>query len=62
MKKTKNKFSIGKMATIGAGVAAVGAGAYYVLGPNGKKNQAKIKKILVKTKDSVLSKIKKLEK
>lgn len=35
----KKGMSAGKMVVIGAGVAAVGAGAYALLGPNGKKNQ-----------------------
>lgn len=44
-KKTNGKgVSAGKVAAIGAGVAAVGAGAYYFLGPKGKKhrNDAKV--------------------
>lgn len=42
----KNGISKGGMVAIGAGLAAVGAGAYYMLGPDGKKNQAKAKKML----------------
>ena len=37
----KKGMSVGKMVAIGAGVAAVSAGAYALLGPNGKKNQKK---------------------
>lgn len=37
----KKKNSIGKALAISAGVAAVGAGAYYLLGPKGKKHQKK---------------------
>ena len=41
MQKKKNGMSAGKMAAVGAGLAAVSAGAYYLLGPDGKKNQKK---------------------
>ncbi len=37
----KSGISVGKVVAIGAGVAALGAGAYYFLGSNGKKNQKK---------------------
>lgn len=59
-KSTKkiNKISKGKMAAIGAGVAVVGAGAYYLLGPDGKKHQKKISALMNKMEKEVKSKIK----
>ena len=42
MKQTKKSGGVGKAMAIGASVAALGAGAYYLLGPDGKKNQKKI--------------------
>ena len=40
-KSVKKKGGAGKALAIGAGVAAAGA-AYMLLGPNGKKNRAKV--------------------
>jgi hypothetical protein len=48
--KTNKKMSKGKILAVGAGLAAVGAGAYYLAGPNGKKNQEKIKALAGKLK------------
>lgn len=42
-KKQKMKVSAGKVAMVGAGVAAIGAGGYYLFGPKGKKHQQKLK-------------------
>jgi hypothetical protein len=39
--KKKTGVSTGKIVAVSAGVAALGAGAYYFLGPNGDKNQKK---------------------
>lgn len=50
MSKKKNKASVGKMLAVGAGVAALGAGAYYLMGPDGKKNQKKAKAWITKMK------------
>ena len=47
------------MAAIGAGVAALGAGAYYLLGPDGKKHQKKVKDFAVKTGKKVKKEIEK---
>ena len=44
---------------IGAGIAAVGAGAYYLLGPNKKAHQKKVADLLAKIKKEVQSEIKK---
>lgn len=35
--------SAGKVAAIGAGIAAVGAGAYYLFGPQGRQHRGKTK-------------------
>lgn len=61
-KKISKGMSKGKMIAIGAGVAAVGAGAYALLGPNGKKNQAKVKAFAKKMEKKAMPKIKKMEK
>ena len=52
----KSKISAGKVMAIGAGVAALGAGAYYFLGPNGKKNQQKAKIWMTKMEKEVVKK------
>lgn len=44
------KGNIGKKLAIGAGVVAAGTAAYMLLGPNGKKNRAKVKKVVAKAK------------
>ncbi len=43
MKKKKNKILTSKVVVIGAGVTAIGAGAYYLLGPKSKLHQKKTK-------------------
>ena len=48
MAQKKNKVSAGKVAAIGAGMAAVSAGAYYLLGPDGKKHQKDAKGMMKK--------------
>ncbi len=59
MKKTQTKkgVSAGKIVAIGAGVAAAAALSYYFFGPEGKKNQKKLKGWMVKMKGEVLEKI-----
>ncbi len=49
----------GKKMAIGAGMAALGAGAYYLLGPDGKANQKKVSALMAKMKKEVASEIKK---
>lgn len=63
MKKNKKSGMSGsKKVAIGAGVAAaVGAGAYYLMGPNGKKNQQKVKVLADKIKKEVVSDSKKIK-
>ncbi len=53
----KNKVSTGKVVAITAGVAALGAVAYLLMGPNGKKNQKAVKAWTVKMKAEVAEKI-----
>lgn len=57
MKQTK-KGGAGKAIAIGAGIAAIGAGAYYLLGPDGKKNQKKVHAWAVKMEKEADKKIK----
>src|ERR1035437_5405365 len=53
--------SIGKMVAVGAGVAALGAGAYYLLGPKAKAHQKKVSALTAKMKKEVESEIKKVK-
>ncbi len=52
-KKTAKKGNMGKAIAVGAGVAAAGAAAYMLIGPNGKKNRAKVKAFAKKAKNAV---------
>ncbi|HBD25086.1 MAG: hypothetical protein A2566_02375 [Candidatus Zambryskibacteria bacterium RIFOXYD1_FULL_40_13] len=61
MTKNKNKVSVGKVAVISAGVAAVSAGAYYFLGPNRKQHQKKAKVWIGEMKEEVEKKFKKMK-
>lgn len=56
------KMSAGKMLTAGAGIAALGAGAYYFFGPKSKIHQKKALALANKMKKEVFSEIKKAEK
>lgn len=57
MKKNK-KMSVGKKLAIGAGVVAMGAGAYYLLGPNAKAHQKKMSLLATKVKKEAGKEIK----
>jgi gas vesicle protein len=57
----KKKTSAGKVIAIGAGLAALGAGAYYLLGPNGKANQKKAAAWMTKMKKEAQKKIGKIK-
>ena len=57
MAHKKNKVSAGKVAAIGAGMAAVSAGAYYLLGPDGKKHQKDAKGMMKKMEKELENKI-----
>ncbi len=62
MKKTnkvKKGMSAGKIAAIGAGAVAVGAGAYLLLGKNGKANQKKVGAWMKGMKTEVAKELKK---
>lgn len=61
MKKVK-KMSMGKKIVLGAGVAALGAGAYYLLGPKGKENQKKALALASRMKKEAEKEIKKAKK
>ncbi|MEI8174402.1 MAG: hypothetical protein WCG28_00445 [bacterium] len=59
--KKNSKMSVGKKVVIGAGLAAVGAGAYYLLGPDAKVHQKKAVALLAKMKKEVQSEVKKVK-
>lgn len=60
MAKNNKKGGEGKMmVAAAAGAAAVGAGAYYLFGPNGKANQKKAKAIAEKIKKEAVQEYKK---
>lgn len=61
-KKNNKGMSKGKMIAVGAGLAAVGAGAYALLGPSGKKNRAKVRAFAKKMEKQARPQIKKMEK
>lgn len=61
-KKVSNKkkgVSAGKIIGVGAGVAALGAAAYLLFGPNGKKNQKALKGWTVKMKGEIIEEFEK---
>jgi len=58
-KDTQKGISNGKKIAIGASIVAVGAGAYYLLGPKGKEHQKKAGAILTKIKKEVVRETKK---
>ena len=53
--------STGAKVAIGAGVVALGAGAYYLLGPNAKAHQKKASALMVKIKKEAENKVKKVK-
>lgn len=59
MKKDMNKkgISAGGVVAIGAGVAALAAASYYFFGPEGKKNQKKMKGWMIKMKGDIVDKM-----
>lgn len=61
MKKSAKKkgASAGKITAVGIGMAAVGAGMYYFLGPKGKQNQKKAVKWMSEIEKEVEKKLKK---
>jgi len=66
MKKNTKKvvskgMSTGKKVAIGGAIAAIGAGAYYLLGPDAKAHQKKTSVLLAKVKKEVQSEAKKVK-
>ena len=66
MKKNNKKSGVSgkKVAAVGAGMAALGAmgaGAYYLLGPKAKAHQKKATALMAKMKKEVMSEIKRGE-
>jgi uncharacterized protein HemX len=58
-KNNKNKI---RGAAVSAGMAAIGAGAYYLLGPNSKAHQKKAKALVAKMKKEAESDFQKVKK
>lgn len=54
MKKINKKSNFGKIIKRGVALGAVAGAAYMLLGPDGKKNQIKLKAFANKVKDEVL--------
>ncbi len=54
---TSSRMSAGKVVAIGAGVAALAAATYYFFGPEGKKNQKKVKGWMIKMKGEIIDKM-----
>ena len=61
MTKKKSGMSMGKVVGLGAGVAAIGAGAYYLFGPKGKQHQKKASAWAAEMKREVEKEIKKVK-
>jgi len=55
------KISTGKVVAIGAGIVMAASVAYLLLGPDGKKNQAKVKVWSQKMKEDIVTKLKKVK-
>jgi hypothetical protein len=55
------KMSGGKKMIVGAGMTALGAGAYYLLGPDAKMHQKKASTLVKKMKKEMEGEIKKAE-
>lgn len=56
-KENKKSISAGKVIGVGASVAALGAAAYVLFGPDGKKNRKAVKSWAVKMKGDVIEKL-----
>ena len=57
----KQSSSMGKIVSVGAGVAALAAAGYCFWGPNGKKNQKATKSWMIKMKGDVVEKLESME-
>ena len=58
MTKKKSGLSVGKVAAISTGIAMVGAGTYYFLGPKGKQHQKKVKTWMLEMEKEIEKKLK----
>ncbi|MBP6904819.1 MAG: hypothetical protein KBB91_02060 [Candidatus Pacebacteria bacterium] len=56
-KQTKGSMSAGKVAAIGAGVAALAAASYYFFGPEGQKHRKTAKGWMLKMKAEIVEKM-----
>lgn len=61
MQKNK-KMSVGKKVAVGTGIAALGAGVFYLFGPKAKAHQKKAITLMSKIKKDVEREVKKAEK
>jgi len=55
----KKKISKSKIVAVGAGLATIGAGAYYLFGPNAKIHKKKATALLSKIKKEAIREVKK---
>ncbi len=60
-KKTQHDDDVREMLIAGAGLAALAAGVYFFLGPDGKKHQKNMKGWMVRMKGEVLEKIEEVD-
>ncbi|MES3031149.1 MAG: hypothetical protein V4697_01910 [Patescibacteria group bacterium] len=58
-KKTQDEGGAMKVALVGATLAGIAAGAYFLFGPNGKKHQKQAKSWAIKMKGEVIEKLEK---
>ena len=61
MKKNKTGISVRKVAEISAGVAVIGASAYYLLGPKRKQHRKKVGTLATKIKREIEKELKKMK-
>jgi hypothetical protein len=59
--KKKKGMTAGKILALGAGVAALGAGAYYFMGPDSKEHKKKVSALTKKIKKEVSQKVSKVK-
>ena len=57
----KSGSKAGKMAAVGAGIAAISAATYLLLGKDGKRNQKNLRGWMLKMKGEVLEKIENMQ-
>ncbi len=59
MKKKATKSNTGKVVAVSAGIAALGAAAYLLFGPEGTKHRKDLKSWMIKMKAEVMEKMEK---